>query len=79
MTLVGAASAKAALPVLSLLSFDVFDFPVPRCLSLIRFACFFHWMDVIFFLPFEALKETFIYIYILTCDCGPDVDFLAWG
>lgn len=60
----GGASAKAALPVLSLLSFDVFDFPVPRCLSLIHFACFSHLMDVIFFLPFEALKETFIYIFI---------------
>lgn len=63
------------------LSFNSFKFSrlllfSPKVLSFVGFACF-SFAGCYFFLPFKAPEATFI--YILTCDCGPDVDFLDWG
>lgn len=62
VTPAGAASAKAALPVLSLLTFDVFDSSVPKVFEADPFCRFFSFDGCYFFLPFEAPQETFMCI-----------------
>lgn len=57
----GCSFCKAPLQVLSLLSFDIFDFPVPRCFS---FCMFFSFDGCYFFSSHLKHRRRRLYIYI---------------